>query len=114
MKNINHNKEKQLGALQATQNTGSSSGCVTDTSVGPASVMVGNLVQGNRLAVAQGRDIGFSDDGERKVSAVNKFQLFNSLSLTHPHHDGTNLFFYFAQLASIDNGCSEMESKLIT
>lgn len=69
MKNINHNKEKQLGALQ-TQNstTGSTSGCVTDTSVGPASVMVGNLVQGNRLAVAQGRDIGFSDDGERKVS----------------------------------------------
>lgn len=70
MKNINHNKKKQLGALQATQNTGSSSGCVTDTSVGPASVMVGNLVQGNRMAVAQGREIGFSDDGERKVSEI--------------------------------------------
>ncbi|XP_076064398.1 disco-interacting protein 2 isoform X2 [Oratosquilla oratoria] len=30
--------------------------------VGPASVMVGNLVQGNRLAMAQGRDIGLLDD----------------------------------------------------
>ncbi|CAL4058598.1 unnamed protein product [Meganyctiphanes norvegica] len=30
--------------------------------VGPASVMVGNLVQGNRLAEAQGRDIGPMDD----------------------------------------------------
>lgn len=35
--------------------------------MGPASVMVGNLVQGNRLAVAHGRDIGFSEDNERKV-----------------------------------------------
>lgn len=32
--------------------------------------MVGNLVQGNRLAVAQGRDIGFSEDNERKVSKM--------------------------------------------
>lgn len=46
----------------------SSSGCgITDTSVGPASVMVGNLVQGNRLAIAQGRDIGLSEENERKV-----------------------------------------------
>lgn len=29
--------------------------------------MVGNLVQGNRLASAQGRDIGLADDNERKV-----------------------------------------------
>lgn len=59
-----------LGALQPQVVSGSSSGCVTDTSVGPASVMVGNLVQGNRLAVAQGRDIGLSDDNERKVSSL--------------------------------------------
>lgn len=45
----------------------SSSGCVADTSVGPASVMVGNLVQGNRLAAAQGRDLGLADDADRKV-----------------------------------------------
>ncbi|XP_037031686.1 disco-interacting protein 2 isoform X13 [Bradysia coprophila] len=41
-----------------------------DTSVGPASVMVGNLVQGNRLAVAHGRDIGFSEDNERKHQII--------------------------------------------
>lgn len=29
--------------------------------------MVGNLVQGNRLAMAQGRDIGLADDHDRKV-----------------------------------------------
>lgn len=29
--------------------------------------MVGNLVQGNRLAAAQGRDLGFTEDNERKV-----------------------------------------------
>ncbi|XP_050691601.1 disco-interacting protein 2 homolog C-like isoform X6 [Eriocheir sinensis] len=36
--------------------------------VGPASVMVGNLVQGNRLASAQGRELGLmdNDDGMRR------------------------------------------------
>ncbi|XP_025836828.1 disco-interacting protein 2 [Agrilus planipennis] len=34
--------------------------CVSD--VGPASVIVGNLVQGNRLASAQGRDLGVLDE----------------------------------------------------
>ncbi|XP_008199244.1 disco-interacting protein 2 isoform X5 [Tribolium castaneum] len=34
--------------------------CVSD--VGPASVIVGNLVQGNRLASAQGRDMGGLDE----------------------------------------------------
>lgn len=40
--------------------------------VGPASVMVGNLVQGNRLASAQGREMGLmdNDDGMRRVSAA--------------------------------------------
>lgn len=39
------------------------------TDVGPASVIVGNLVQGNRLASAQGRDMGYTDDSDaaRKV-----------------------------------------------
>lgn len=32
--------------------------------------MVGNLVQGNRLASAQGRDIGLADDAERKVKKI--------------------------------------------
>lgn len=40
--------------------------------VGPASVIVGNLVQGNRLASAQGRDMGYTDDSDaaRKVRRV--------------------------------------------
>ncbi|KAL7012146.1 hypothetical protein ACKWTF_014657 [Chironomus riparius] len=38
-----------------------------DASVGPASVIVGNLVQGNRLAAAQGRDLGFTDDNKHQL-----------------------------------------------
>ncbi|XP_017774961.1 PREDICTED: disco-interacting protein 2 isoform X2 [Nicrophorus vespilloides] len=34
--------------------------------VGPASVIVGNLVQGNRLASAQGRDMGPDDENDAK------------------------------------------------
>lgn len=43
--------------------------------VGPASVMVGNIVQGNRLASAQGRDMGVLDedsDSAKKVSASSR------------------------------------------
>ncbi|XP_055693474.1 disco-interacting protein 2 isoform X2 [Lutzomyia longipalpis] len=68
--NLPKPREMHQGALQPQVLSGSSSGCVTDTSVGPASVMVGNLVQGNRLAVAQGRDIGLSDDNERKHQLI--------------------------------------------
>lgn len=62
-----HSNTNILKGVQSTAKL-SSSGCgITDTSVGPASVMVGNLVQGNRLAIAQGRDLGLSEDNERKV-----------------------------------------------
>lgn len=44
--------------------TSNASSIATDASVGPASVIVGNLVQGNRLAAAQGRDLGFTDDNK--------------------------------------------------
>ena len=44
-----------------------SSSLATDASVGPASVIVGNLVQGNRLAAAQGRDLGFTDDNKVRI-----------------------------------------------
>ncbi|XP_055903593.1 disco-interacting protein 2 isoform X10 [Eupeodes corollae] len=58
-------------AVQPTTTSSSLSGCgITDTSVGPASVMVGNLVQGNRLAMAQGRDVGLSEDSERKHQLI--------------------------------------------
>lgn len=61
-------KQKLNKGVQTTAKLSSTSGCgITDTGVGPASVMVGNLVQGNRLAVAHGRDVGMAEDGERKV-----------------------------------------------
>lgn len=63
--------KKLIKGVQTTAKLSSSSGCgITDTGVGPASVMVGNLVQGNRLAVAHGRDVGMAEDGERKVCAI--------------------------------------------
>ncbi|XP_039428988.1 disco-interacting protein 2 isoform X10 [Culex pipiens pallens] len=53
-----------------TAGTGTGGPGPADASVGPASVMVGNLVQGNRLASAQGRDIGLADDNERKHQLI--------------------------------------------
>lgn len=38
--------------------------------VGPASVMVGNIVQGNRLASAQGRDLGVLDEDSDNAKKV--------------------------------------------
>lgn len=42
------------------------------TDVGPASVMVGNIVQGNRLASAQGRDMGVLDEDSDNAKKVCK------------------------------------------
>lgn len=60
------------------------------TDVGPASVIVGNLVQGNRLASAQGRDMGYTDDSDaaRKVTS--------SREVANMHE-----FFYFKQFEKI-------------
>lgn len=70
-KNQKKKHKKLIKGVQTTAKLSSSSGCgITDTGVGPASVMVGNLVQGNRLAVAHGRDVGMAEDGERKVCAI--------------------------------------------
>lgn len=43
------------------------------TDVGPASVIVGNLVQGNRLASAQGRDMGLTDDSDAARKVISSF-----------------------------------------
>lgn len=43
--------------------------------VGPASVMVGNIVQGNRLASAQGRDMGVLDEDSDSAKKVRIFFL---------------------------------------
>ncbi|XP_033607341.1 disco-interacting protein 2 isoform X7 [Cryptotermes secundus] len=46
------------------------------TDVGPASVMVGNIVQGNRLASAQGRDMGIVDE---ESDSARKFQFISEI-----------------------------------
>ncbi|XP_050559897.1 disco-interacting protein 2 isoform X17 [Spodoptera frugiperda] len=50
--------------------------------VGPASVIVGNLVQGNRLASAQGRDMGYTDDSDaaRKYQFISQILRWRALS----------------------------------
>ena len=61
-----------MSQLCGTTASTASSSLATDASVGPASVIVGNLVQGNRLAAAQGRDLGFTEDNK-----VRNFKIFN-------------------------------------
>ena len=59
----------RVGLLTASTRGRVAGDSVSD--VGPASVMVGNIVQGNRLASAQGRDLGVLDedsDSAKKVS----------------------------------------------
>ncbi|XP_042143270.1 disco-interacting protein 2 isoform X4 [Ixodes scapularis] len=48
----------------------------THPEVGPASVMVGNMVQGVRLAVAQGRDIGIIDE---ESDTARKYQFISEI-----------------------------------
>lgn len=58
--------------------------CLT-VGVGPASIMVGNLVAGKRIAQASGRDLGLIDDQEqsRKVSQrLQDYCLLNSLLIS--------------------------------
>ena len=52
--------------------------------VGPASVMVGNLVAGKRIAQAAGRDLGMIDDQDlvRKVSVTMSVLAIFNQSLT--------------------------------
>lgn len=63
--------------------------------VGPASVMVGNIVQGNRLAVAQGREVGpgMLHDETDSADFGRKYQYISEIlkwrALTTPDH---NLF----------------------
>lgn len=64
-----------MSQLCGTTASTASSSLATDASVGPASVIVGNLVQGNRLAAAQGRDLGFTDDN-KVIKQFNGFKIF--------------------------------------
>ena len=51
--------------------------CVVVSDIKPSAVHVGNIVQGARMAWAQGRDLGLSDDDtdSKKVSSLQIFHL---------------------------------------
>ena len=67
--------------------------------VGPASVIVGNLVQGNRLAAAAGRDIGGLEDETGDVGGGGKkYQFIAEIlrwraQVTSSTHSFHNLIF---------------------
>ncbi|XP_077302081.1 disco-interacting protein 2 isoform X2 [Arctopsyche grandis] len=80
------------------------------TDVGPASVIVGNLVQGNRLASAQGRDMGLTDDSD----AARKYQFISEIlrwrAMSTPDH---NLFTLLNSKGGVAKmlSCSELHKK---
>ncbi|GJQ78698.1 DIP2 [Trypoxylus dichotomus] len=88
----------------------SATDCVSD--VGPASVIVGNLVQGNRLASAQGRDMGFAREEENEESRKNQF-LTEILRWRANQTADHNLFTLLNSKGSVAKvlSCSELHKK---
>ncbi|XP_016844356.1 disco-interacting protein 2 homolog A isoform X3 [Nasonia vitripennis] len=88
--------------------------CVTNLPkphVGPASVMVGNIVQGNRLASAQGRDMGVLDedsDNAKKYQFISEILRWRAVG-TSDHVIFTSLNSKGAVAASLS--CSQLHKK---
>nr|XP_018897953.1 PREDICTED: disco-interacting protein 2 isoform X2 [Bemisia tabaci] len=79
--------------------------------IGPASVMVGNIVQGNRLAAAQGRDMGMSDedsDASRKYQFISEILKWRAQS-TSDHVIFTLLNAKGATAATLS--CSQLHKR---
>ncbi|XP_015585817.1 disco-interacting protein 2 isoform X3 [Cephus cinctus] len=79
--------------------------------VGPASVMVGNIVQGNRLASAQGRDMGVLDedsDNAKKYQFISEILRWRAIS-TSDHLIFTSLNAKGAIATSLT--CSQLHKK---
>ncbi|XP_078043330.1 disco-interacting protein 2 homolog C-like isoform X6 [Augochlora pura] len=79
--------------------------------VGPASVMVGNIVQGNRLASAQGRDMGVLDedsDNAKKYQFISEILRWRAVS-TSDHVIFTSLNAKGAVATAIS--CSQLHKK---
>ncbi|XP_063986647.1 disco-interacting protein 2 homolog A isoform X3 [Diachasmimorpha longicaudata] len=79
--------------------------------VGPASVMVGNIVQGNRLASAQGRDLGILDeesDNAKKYQFISEILRWRAVS-TSDHVIFTLLNAKGAVATSLS--CSQLHKK---
>lgn len=58
--------------------------------IGPASVMVGNIVQGNRLASAQGRDIGLIEDDS---DTSRKYQFISEILKWRSHSTADHVIY---------------------
>ncbi|XP_029668216.1 disco-interacting protein 2 homolog A isoform X5 [Formica exsecta] len=81
------------------------------TDVGPASVMVGNIVQGNRLASAQGRDMGVLDedsDNAKKYQFISEILRWRAVS-TSDHVIFTSLNAKGVVATSLS--CSQLHKK---
>ncbi|XP_076171145.1 disco-interacting protein 2 isoform X3 [Ptiloglossa arizonensis] len=79
--------------------------------VGPASVMVGNIVQGNRLASAQGRDMGVLDedsDNAKKYQFISEILRWRAVT-TSDHVIFTSLNAKGAVATSLS--CSQLHKK---
>lgn len=78
--------------------------CVAE--VGPASVMVGNLVAGKRMAQASGRDLSNIDDNEQ----VNKTCLFSRVCERACHYCSVTGYSFSRIPVSFSVGSVAMES----
>ena len=75
--------------------------CSSSSEIGPASVMVGNLVSGKRIAQASGRDLGQIEDNDqaRKVCVSG-----GSVGFLHHHKRHTHTSFYVSPIMACSCG----------
>ena len=81
--------------------------------VGPASVVLGNLVAGKRIAQAAGRDLGMIEDQDLVRKVIPHDQLFIPClhkTLYHAAHAARALL----QITDIENVVSEIKTHLQT
>ncbi|XP_049952324.1 disco-interacting protein 2 isoform X2 [Schistocerca serialis cubense] len=79
--------------------------------VGPASVMVGNIVQGNRLASAQGRDMGIVDE---ESDSARKYQFISEILKWRAQSTADHVIFTLLNskgTVAVTLSCSQLHKK---
>lgn len=79
--------------------------------VGPASVMVGNIVQGNRLASAQGRDMGIIDE---ESDSARKYQFISEILKWRAQSSSEHVIFTLLNskgAVAMTLSCSQLHKK---
>lgn len=79
--------------------------------VGPASVMVGNIVQGNRLASAQGRDMGVIDE---ESDSARKYQFISEILKWRAQSSSEHVIFTLLNskgAVAMTLSCSQLHKK---